>query len=143
VCSVKRARGWHAPRLALAVGEHVEAPGDDLVEQLGAPAAAIEDDGDPALADEPAHRLQKRRQHLDHAGVRLDGHDEQRFTGGVVDPVVGRRRHRDAHARDVRRGDLALAVIDADVSVDVEEAHRVATRRDSARRQAAAELGRA
>jgi len=33
---------------ALAVGEQIEAGGQDLLEELGAVTAAVEDEGDPA-----------------------------------------------------------------------------------------------
>jgi hypothetical protein len=38
---------------ALAIDQQVEAGLDHRVEQLRAPAAAVEDDGDPLLADQP------------------------------------------------------------------------------------------
>src|SRR5207245_7011483 len=37
---------------ALAIGQQVEAVLDHRAEQLGTPAAAVEDDGDPSLADQ-------------------------------------------------------------------------------------------
>ena len=93
-------------RVALAVGEDVEAVGEQLLEQAGAPSAAVEHDRHAAVADERADIAAQRRQHLHQAGVGLGGDHEQRLAGGVVDPVVGGRRHRDPHARDVPLGQL-------------------------------------
>ena len=129
--------------MALAVGEEVEARGEDLLEELGAPAAAVEDDGDPALADESAHLLEELREHLDQAGVGLGGDDEERIAPGVVDPVVGGGGHREAHARHVGFGEVVLAVVDAHVAIDVEEAQRGAAGRDASLGQDAAEARRA
>ena len=62
------------------------------------------------------------QQHLHHAGVRLGGDDEQRFALLVVDVVVGCARHGEAQLGHVCLRDPVLAVIDADVAIDVEEA---------------------
>ncbi len=43
----------------------------------------------------------------------------------------------------MRLGDIALAVVDAHVTIDVEEAERSATRRDAPLGEEAAEVGRA
>ena len=48
-----------ATGLALAIGEDVEAGGEELLEQLGAPAAAVEHDSDAALAYEAAAPAQE------------------------------------------------------------------------------------
>ncbi len=69
--------------------------------------------------------------HRDHAGVRVGGDDEERLAPGVVGPVVGGRGKGDAHAGDVRLRDVALAVVDADMAVDVEEPERGAEGRDA------------
>jgi hypothetical protein len=88
-----------------------------------------------------ADLLAEVRQHLDQARVGFGRDDEQRFADDVVDPVVGGRRHRDPRARDVRLRQRALAVVGANVAVDVEEAHRIAEVADATLRESAAELG--
>jgi hypothetical protein len=110
----------------LAVGEDVEVGGEDPLEQLGAPASAVEDDGDAALADERTHFGEDLGEHLDEAGVGLCGDQEQRISGRVTDPVVGGGRHGDAHASQVGLGDGVLAVVGADVTVDIQEAQGLA-----------------
>jgi hypothetical protein len=120
-----------ATEAALAVGEEVEPCGDEIGEELGAPAAAVEDHGDAALPYESADLLEQLGKHRDHAGVRVGGDDEERLPPGVVRPVVGGRRKGDAHPGHVRLRDVALAVMDAHVAVDVEEAERGAEGRDA------------
>ena len=44
---------------ALAIGQQVEAVRDHRAEQLRAPAAAVEHDGDPSLADHVPHFAQQ------------------------------------------------------------------------------------
>ncbi len=73
-----------AAEAAFAVGEEVESGGDDVSEELGAPAAAVKDNGDAALPDESAGLLEDLREHGDHPGVRGGGDDEERITSGVV-----------------------------------------------------------
>ena len=126
---------------SLPVGQDVEACSDEASEQPRAEAAAVEHDGEAALADQGADLVQELRQHLDQAGVGLGGDDEQRVAARVVDPVVGGRRHRQAHARDVRLGDGSGAVIDAHVAVEVEKAHRLAAQGDATLGEAPAKLG--
>ena len=82
-------QGTRTTRALLAIGQDVEAAVDDLQEELGAAAAAVEDDGDAALADERANLVEHRRQHLGEGAVGLGGDDEQRVAVGVIDPVVG------------------------------------------------------
>ena len=53
--------------------------------------------------------------------VRVGGDDEERLAPDVVGPVVRGRWKGDAHAGDVGLRDVALAVVDADVAVHVEE----------------------
>jgi hypothetical protein len=65
-----------AAQWALAVGQDVEAGVEDLLEQLRAPASAVEDDGDAALADEGTHFVEDLGEHLDEAGVGFGGYDE-------------------------------------------------------------------
>jgi hypothetical protein len=110
----------------LAVGEDVETGGEDLLEQFRAPASAVEDDGDAALADERPYLSEDPGKHRDEAGVGLCGDQEQRISGRVTDPVVGGGRHGDAHASHVGLGDGVLAVVGADVTVDIQEAQGLA-----------------
>src|ERR1700730_15301388 len=49
---------------ALAIGQHVETVLDHRAEQLRAPAAAVEDDGDPLLADQVPYFAKQPRQGL-------------------------------------------------------------------------------
>ena len=74
--------------LALAVRQEVEVGLQQLLEELGAPAPAVEHNGDPAFADELAHLVQDLGEHLDHTGVSCGGDHQERVTGLVVDPVV-------------------------------------------------------
>jgi hypothetical protein len=127
----------------LAVGEDVEAGGDERREQRGAPPAAVEDHGDAAFAHQPAHLVDELGQHGHQAGVGLGGDHEERLASGIVHPVVGGRRQRETHAGDVRLRDVTLAVVDAHVAIDVEEAERGATRRDAPLAEEAAEACRA
>jgi hypothetical protein len=82
-----------------------------------AEAPAVEDDRHATLPHEAAEFGQQAGQHLDHPRVGLGGQDEQRVAFLVVDPVVGGGGHTQAHAGDVCLGQLALAVVDADVTV--------------------------
>ena len=116
--------GGHPTEAALAAGEDVEALGEQRDEELRAPPASVEDDGEPSVADEAAHFAEDDRQHLHHAGVGRGGDDEERISLAVVDPVVGRRRHGQAHSGDVRFREGVFAVVHADVAVEGEEAHR-------------------
>lgn len=61
---------------SIRTGEDVEAVGDEPGEQLGTPAAAIEDDRHAALADEAADLLAQLGQHLDQAGVGFGRDDD-------------------------------------------------------------------
>ncbi len=117
---------WNAAGASLAIGQDVEALGSQLGEELGAPTATIENDGDASVTDEATDLVEQRRQHLDQPGIGLGGHDEEWLAVSVVDPVVGRGRHRDPHPRHVRLRQRAVPVIHADMAVDVQEAHRVA-----------------
>ncbi len=138
---ILEARAGHVAEAPLAVGQDVEAVVDHLLEQFGAPAAAVEDDGDAAFADQLADLRQDGRQHLHQAGVGLGGEDEERLARDVIDPIVGGGRHRDAHARDVSLRQRMLAVVHAHVTVHVEEAERGASCGDAALGERAAELG--
>jgi hypothetical protein len=86
---------------ALAIGQQVEAVLDHRVEQLRAPAAAVEDDGDPSLADQLPHFAKQPGQGLRQRSVDLPGNHEQRVAGAVVDPVVGAGWHGQMAARHV------------------------------------------
>lgn len=98
---------------ALAVSQEVEALADEGGEELGAEATAVKHDGDPALSQQGAADAQDRGEHADQAGVGLRGDDEEGIALLVVDPVVGRGRHRQAQARGMGLGQPALAVVDA------------------------------
>jgi len=135
----REAASREAVEAALAVGEEVESRGDEITEELGAPAAAVEDDGDAAIPGECADLFEQLGQHGDHAGVCLGGDNEERLAPGIVRPVVGGRREGDAHPSHVRLRDLALAVVDAHVAIDVEEAERGAEGRDAPLGEEAAE----
>lgn len=98
----------------------------DLLKQLWAPAPAIEDDRDATLAYERTDLGKDLGEHLDETGVGFCGDQEQRVSGGVADPVVGGGGHGDAHACQVGLGDPVLAVVGADVTIDVQEAQGLA-----------------
>ena len=86
---------------ALAIGQQVEAVLDHRGEQLRAPAAAVEDDGDPSLADQVAHFAKQPWQGLRQRRVDLPGHHQQRVAGAVVDPVVGAGGHGQMSTRNI------------------------------------------
>jgi len=89
------------PAPADAIGQHVEAVLDYRVEQLRAPAAAVEDDGDPPFADHIPHFAKQPGQGLRQRRVDLPGNYEQRIAGAIVDPVVGASRHGQMTARHI------------------------------------------
>jgi len=82
-----KARLSDAAGLAFAVGQDVEV-GQQLGEELGAPAAAVEHHGDAAAADELACLAEDGGEHLDHASVGRSGEHEEGVASLVVDPEV-------------------------------------------------------
>src|SRR4029434_9937253 len=72
----------------LAIGEHLEAALDHRREQLRAPAAAVEDDGDLSFADHTPHLTKQTGHSLRQCGIDLPSNHQQRVAGAVVDPVV-------------------------------------------------------
>ena len=84
-----------------AIGNQVEAVLDYRAEQLRAPAAAIEHNGDPPLADDMPHLAQQPGQGLGQRRVDLSGNHEQRIAGAVVDPVIGAGGHGQMAARHI------------------------------------------
>src|SRR6266436_5319584 len=111
-----------ARKTALPIGQEIEPRVDDLLEEFWAVATAIEDNRNAALAQQFAHLLQDRRQHLDHTRIGLGGKHEQGIPGLIVDPVVGGGRHGETHLGDMRFGQAVLSVVNPDVAVDVKEA---------------------
>lgn len=95
----REAGAGHRAAPALAVGEQVEALGEEPEGELRAVAPAIEDDGDPALADERANLGEHGRQHLHQARIRLGRDREEGLARRIVDPVVGGRGQGQQHAR--------------------------------------------
>jgi hypothetical protein len=126
--------------LAFAIGEDVEAVLDHPVEQLGAPAAAVEHDRHAPLADHSAHFSKQTREGFGQCGVDFPGDHQQRVAGAIVDPIVGGGRHGQMAARHVRLGDAALAVIGTYVAVDVEKPHEMSTLIDPQARELCAQL---
>ena len=86
---------------ASPIREQVEAIVDYRGEQLRAPAAAVEHDGDLALADDIAHLAKQPGQGPRQRRVDLPGKHQQRIAGAVVDPVVGAGRHGQMAARHI------------------------------------------
>jgi len=84
----------HGGETPFAVGENVEAVCDQLLEESGAVATSIEDDGQPSFANHRAHLLQDQGEHLDHPRVGLRRHNEQGVSRHVVDPIVRCGGHR-------------------------------------------------
>ncbi len=109
-------------KAALAVGEQIEVGRPDLLEELGAIAAAIKHDCDAPLANQQADLLQDAGEHFHQTGVGLGRDDEQRVAGCVVDPVVGGGWHREAHLRHMRLWQAIFAVVNADMTIHVEKA---------------------
>src|SRR5215813_12663425 len=62
-----------ATAAALAIGEHVEVVPDHRSEQFRAPAAAVEDDGDPSLANHLAHLSEQTGHGLAQRRINLSG----------------------------------------------------------------------
>src|SRR6266478_9468708 len=58
-------------KATLAVGEQIEVGREDLLEELGAIAAAIKNYRDTPLAEQQAHLLQDAGEHLHQTGVGL------------------------------------------------------------------------
>jgi len=135
-------RAGDARRAALAVGQDVEADGDQLPEQLRAPAPAVEDHRHAAIADQVANFVEHNGQHLDQPRVGLGGDHEQGLALGVVDPVVGGGGHGQAYPGDMGLRQAALAVIGPYVPIDVEQAHGMSTARDPPLGEDSAEVGR-
>src|SRR5271166_5720873 len=65
----------------LAIGQHIEAVLDHRREQFWAPSAAVEDDGDPLLADHFANLAKQTGHGLRQRSVDLPGNHEQRVAG--------------------------------------------------------------
>ena len=114
---------------------------DQPNKQLGAEAAAVEDDRHAALSDQGADLLQHHRQHLHHAGVGFRRDDEERIAALVVDPVIRGGGDGQAALRHEGLGDRVLAVVDADVAIHVEEAQGLAALGDAPFGQGPAKIG--
>ena len=129
---------WKTP---LAIGEQIKAGFEDLLKVLGAIPTAIEHDRHAPISDEKSGLLKDAREHFNQAGVGLGGDDEQGIASLIVDPVVGSRRHRQAHLSDMGFWQPMFAVVNPDVAVDIKEADGVAAQSDSPLGQCATELG--
>src|SRR5262245_17302077 len=90
-----------ATAVALAVGQHIEAVLDHRREQLRAPTAAVEDNGDPPLADHFPHLTQQTGHSLRHGSIDLSGNHQQWVTRGIVDPVIRGGGHGQMAARHI------------------------------------------
>ena len=97
-----KTRSPDSPEGSLPVREDIETGGDQLEEEFWAEATTVEHYRHAPVADNGLDFVEHLGQHLHHAGVRLSGDDEERVSNGIVDPIVGRCGHRQAHARDVR-----------------------------------------
>src|SRR5215468_1126907 len=78
---------------ALAIGQHIEAALDHRGEQLRAPTAAVEDNGDPSLANNLSHLAKQTGHSLREGSIDLPSHHQQWVAGAVVDPVIGGSGH--------------------------------------------------
>src|ERR1035441_2809084 len=126
---------------ALAVGQDVKIHRQHLSEEFRAPSSAVEDDRDaPARTDQVADLFQYGDQHSGHRGVGFSGHDKQRLSFLAVDPVVGRPRGGQAGPGDIGFGNRVFAMVGADMTIDIEEAHHAAALGDAAPGQFAAEF---
>jgi hypothetical protein len=86
---------------ALAIGQHIEAVLDHHCEQLRAPAAAIEDNGDPPLPDHLPNLAKQTGHSLGQCSINLPGDHQQRVARAIVDPVVGGGGHSQMAARHI------------------------------------------
>lgn len=113
-------------RGTLPVGEDVEAAVCELAEQLRRPAAPVEADRRAgSLAEELANAAHDLFQLARQASARRRLPDQKALAEAVRDVGVHLGRHGDAHAGEVGLRQLALAVVGADVTVDVEEPDRL------------------
>lgn len=117
----------------------VEGGSDQAQEERGAAAATVEDDRHPPFAHESPDPVEHGRERRGPPGVRR-GSDHEEGVGGRVDPVVGGRGHRQAHASHARLRQGAGPMGDAHVTIDVPELQRRPTRGHAAARQGAPEL---
>ena len=97
----------HCPRApALAIGQQVEAFRDHRAEQLRAPAAAVEHDGDPSLADHVPHFAQQLGQ----------GFRQRRIAGAVV--ILSFPKIRSRRVRKVRQNQRIIVFDGCDAPLD-------------------------
>ena len=98
-----------------------------LLEELRAPALAIEAERDPARAHQAADLGQDLpTQHREEIVVGRGRDDEQRLGILLLHPEVGRRRHAEAAARHIGlRQRVGRAMVRPHMAIDVEEPDRV------------------
>src|ERR1035437_9831670 len=129
------------PHTALPVGHDVKTHRQQLLEEFGTPSSTVEDDHDaPAGTDPVADLFEYRYPHPGHRGVGFSGHDKERLSLLIVDPVVGRPRDGQAGPGEIGFGDRVFAMIGPDTAIDIEEAHHAASLGDAAPGQFAAEF---
>ena len=120
----RKERGIYQRRCAFSVGEDVESPFvDDIFEKLQFPAASVEDNGDASFRKECSDLREDLGHHLRESFVGFGGNDKERVARGVIDPVIGGGGHGDANARNMCFGNIALAVIGSDMSIDIKKTH--------------------
>ena len=133
-----------APRRvrAFAVGEDVEALRVQFLEKFRAPALAIEDHGDPTLADQaPDLGQDLAPQHRDQIIIGGGRDDEQGLRVLLIHPDIGRGRQAEPAPRAPGfRQRMRGPVIGPHVAVHVEQAHGLGVVADPALRQPLAEL---
>ena len=124
-----------------SVGQDVKIHRQQLLEEFGTPSSTVEDDRDaPAGTDQVADLFEYGYQHPGHRGVGFRGHDKERLSLLIVDPVVGRPRNGQAGPREVGVGNRVFALVGPDMAVDIEEAHHAAPLGDAAPGQFPAEF---
>src|SRR2546425_1040879 len=108
------------PNTALSVGQDVEVHLDKLLEQPWAPPATVENDRyAPIRSDDLACLFQDGLQHSCHGGVSLSCNDEERISLLIVHPVVRSGRYGEALSGKECLGDAVLAMVRADMTVNV------------------------
>src|SRR5208283_2740618 len=94
-------------RSTFAVGEDVEASGDELGEGLGRPASPVEADRRASVVtDKGTDRVRDSCELSGERGSRRGLPHEQPVTEAVTDIGVNLAGHGDAHAGEVRLGDV-------------------------------------
>src|SRR5947209_2474692 len=130
----------NTPNTAFAISHEVKTHLQQFLKEPGTPSPAVENDGHtPSGSDQFAHLFEYRYQHVCHGGVGFSGHDKERVSLPIIDPVVGGRRDRKAGPSVVAFSDNVFAVVGPNMAINVKETKHAASLRDTMTGQFAAE----